>query len=177
MSYTKTGDFVLVNKSHIGAKYTGHGVTIAINADYGKPERERTHYRLAIRILANVLDELAWKVGDFVEFHEGKGASAGKLLLVPSTNPSVGYKLSGASTGGEKELERKLKNGEAVNAYTAFNVERLQFHTHPFESMKATGCKYRAFNNELLIDMPEWIKPTFSEKAVTQSQSKRKGKS
>lgn len=151
MSFTNSGDFVLIPKGSVGLKYTTDPVTVSLTADYGNREREQVHYRIALRIKAAVLDELAWKIGDYVAVHEGKGPSAGKVLLVPTNDVTIGFKLS--STNGGKP------GTETGHAYTAFNARVLSLHAIPNESQRAQRVKYRAFNAELLVDMPSWFKP------------------
>jgi hypothetical protein len=163
MSYTNTGDFVRVIKGgHRGGGFgrSAEPVTIAYNMDTSHKTDSRNYFRITVRLLGSLIDELGWKPGEYVDVHEGTGASAGKLLLVPAERPDTGYKLSVSYNGPPHEAARRRSAGVTPHIYIGIGTGGMRHHSTPTDaSIMAVPVKYRPFNNELLIDMPSWFKP------------------
>lgn len=177
MSMTRNGDFVLIRKPLAGVKHMKPGVTVGLSTD-ADADSKRNHHRISIRVSSEVMDELAWLVGEYVLLHEGTGPSTGKLLLVNGADdPRVGYKISAAAARQEKGARKKddptkRADGSTMPGFIGVGCVALQYHTHPNHSVGSTPVKYRVFNGELLIDMPQWFKGIVRQ-AIAQEQGNR----
>lgn len=132
---TMGDDFVMIGGTSRGT-VASHGVTAAIHNDH-----TLRILSLAITISQQVLDELAWKIGDRVFVLEGRNQSKGILLIKPCIGDALGsYRLT--------------KQGSAATMKISSN--KFANSDLPKEGRIARPVKYMAFNTELKIILPKW---------------------
>jgi hypothetical protein len=177
MSMTKNSDFVLIRKPIAGVKNMKDAVTVGLSTDMkGHREGYTAYNRINIRLAGDVMDELGWSIGEHVAVHEGTGPSTGKLLLtLTDAGAHIGYKI-GAAAQRYKDGKllsndpNKREDGSTMPGFVGVGTGALQYHSHPKHSVSSCAVKYRVFNRELLIDMPNWFKGIVRQ-AISQEQS------
>lgn len=167
-SYLNTNEFVLVRKGISGLTGGLRASTpVAVSLQLGRDSDIPNHLAVNIRLTGEILDELGWPANAYVQLHEGTGTSAGKVLLVRvEDGRDNGYLLSYSS--GIKGADVLLKRGVRPHCSLKIMASRFTQHTVgmvPDKDRKSTAAKHRAFNGELLVEMPSWFAPVNGDNA------------